>query len=63
MTANKSCAPVSVIIPCFNCAHSLERAVLSIVEQSVKPFEVILVDDASSDLTLEVITRIQRQYG
>lgn len=45
-------AQVSVIIPCFRCESTIERAFQSIKTQSMKPAEVILVDDASDDLTL-----------
>lgn len=43
---------VSVIIPCFNHAHTLERAVVSALGQSGVS-EVIVVDDASSDHSLD----------
>lgn len=42
-------ASVSVIIPCYCCAETVERALLSVVQQSVAPAEIILVDDASND--------------
>jgi len=40
---------VSVIIPCFNRAHLIGRALASIVNQIRKPLEVIVVDDCSTD--------------
>ncbi|MDB5799558.1 MAG: cell wall biosis glycosyltransferase [Rhodocyclales bacterium] len=49
-TENK--APVSVVIPCFRCADSIERAVLSVAAQTLLPQEVILVDDCSQDGTM-----------
>lgn len=51
-------APVSVIIPCFKSMETILRAINSILNQSVKPFEIILVDDASGDGTLEFIHKI-----
>ncbi|QWC97190.1 glycosyltransferase family 2 protein [Polynucleobacter paneuropaeus] len=42
-------APVSVVIPCFRCAETIERAVNSIVDQKLQPSELILVDDFSDD--------------
>jgi len=42
-------APVSVIIPCYLCQHTIERAVLSVVRQTLLPSEVLLIDDASPD--------------
>lgn len=40
---------ISVIIPFYNNAQSIERALNSVQRQSVKPQEVILINDASPD--------------
>ena len=49
-------ADVSVIIPCFQCADTIERAVLSVVNQTQLPAELILVDDYSDDdITLALL--------
>ncbi len=42
--------PVCVIIPCYNASLTLKNSVNSIINQTVYPEEVILVDDCSSDL-------------
>jgi glycosyltransferase involved in cell wall biosynthesis len=39
----------SVIIPCYRCSNTIERAVKSVVDQSYKPYEVILIEDFSND--------------
>ncbi len=54
-------APVSVIVPCFQAHATLERAVDTVVSQTLRPAELILVDDASDDggATVEVMQRIQ----
>jgi len=44
-----TCAPVSVIIPCYRCADTLTRAVASVWTQTWRPAELILVNDASPD--------------
>lgn len=44
---------VSVVIPSYNSSKTLFRTVLSAIRQSVKPFELIIVDDASSEPVLE----------
>ena len=43
---------VSVVMPCYCCTETLDRAILSIFEQVMLPKELILVDDASGDGTL-----------
>lgn len=40
---------VSVIIPCYCCVETIDRAVSSVMDQTVLPVELLLVDDASSD--------------
>lgn len=49
---------VSVIIPTFNRAHMVGRAIQSVLDQSFKDFEIIVVDDASSDNTEEQVGAI-----
>lgn len=46
---------VSIIIPTHNRAAMLSRALRSALQQTVPPFEVIVVDDASSDETPAVL--------
>lgn len=52
MTSN---ATISVVIPCFNSAATIERALRSVEHQTTKPHEVLVVDDASSDNTVSII--------
>lgn len=52
-------APVSVVIPCFQCVRTLERAVASVAGQTVLPLELILVDDGSGDETRSLMTHLQ----
>jgi glycosyltransferase involved in cell wall biosynthesis len=48
---------VSVIIPTFNRGYCLEESVRSVLQQSFTDFELIVVDDGSTDKTLEVVAR------
>ena len=52
--ATERTAPVSVIIPAFNRADTLPRALRSVFAQTVRPAEIIVVDDHSSDGTAEL---------
>ena len=55
-------AQVSAIIPCYRCAGTIGRALTSVSAQILQPKEVILVDDCSSDGTLEELYRLQATY-
>ena len=46
---------VSVVIPCFNCAEYINETLESLVEQDEQNFEVICVNDGSTDATEEII--------
>ena len=50
---------VSVIIPTHNRAELLKRAINSVLRQTFEDFELIVVDDASSDNTPEVVEGIK----
>jgi glycosyltransferase involved in cell wall biosynthesis len=50
---------ISVTIPVFNRAHLVGRTIESVLKQSFSDFEILVVDDASQDNTVEVI----RQYA
>ncbi len=54
MNNNRTHANVSVIIPAYQAAGTIGRALASVAAQSVKPAQVIVVDDGSSDATLAV---------
>ena len=47
---------VSVIIPTFNRAWALEKAVDSVLAQDYKAIEVIVIDDGSTDNTLDLLS-------
>jgi len=47
--------PVSVIIPTYNRAATLERAIQSVLVQTSPAMEIIVVDDASTDNTAELL--------
>ena len=45
---------VSVLVPIYNVEHFLDRCIQSILNQTYKNIEVILVDDCSSDNSLSI---------
>ncbi len=45
----------SIVIPAYNYAHTLERAVTSVLNQSVDDWELLVIDDGSTDNTAEVL--------
>jgi glycosyltransferase involved in cell wall biosynthesis len=47
--------PISVVIPAYNRAATIARCLDSVVNQSLPPTEVVVVDDCSSDDTARVI--------
>ncbi len=52
---------VSVVIPVFNAQAYIAEAVESILAQTYTHFELILIDDASTDGTLEILQRYAAQ--
>lgn len=56
--------PVSVIIPCYRCAETIERAVDSVLNQTQVPEEIILVDDFSDDgsATISALKMLKQKY-
>ena len=47
--------PVSIIIPTFNRAHCLRIAIESVLSQTYNNYEILIIDDGSTDNTKEVL--------
>ena len=52
---------VSVIIPTYNRAHLLNRAIKSVLDQSYRDLELIIVDDGSTDSTKSLVDEFARK--
>ncbi len=51
----------SVIIPCFNCAEMIAETIQSLEIQTYKDFEVICINDGSTDDTLKRLNEIKNE--
>lgn len=54
---------VSIIAPCYNAERFLEAAMASIFAQDYENFEVIVVDDGSTDNSVEMLKALQSTYS
>ncbi len=47
----------SIITPTYNRAHTIERAINSILNQNYQNYEMIIIDDGSTDNTFEILKK------
>lgn len=50
---------ISVVIPVFNGEHTIGETLQSILEQTFRDIEIIIINDGSQDATLDVVARIK----
>ncbi|RME78601.1 MAG: glycosyltransferase [Chloroflexi bacterium] len=63
MQTNQPAPRVSVILPVYNQEEYLPAALESVLNQTWQDFELIVVNDGSTDRTPEILETYRRQYG
>ena len=53
---------ISVVMPVYNAEHYIQSAIESILKQTYRQFELILVNDASTDSSLKIMRRYQKKH-
>ena len=54
---------ISIITVCYNSEKTIERSIQSIINQSYKNIEFIIIDGSSSDNTLEIIDKYKEMIS
>lgn len=62
MNTDKKEYEISVIMPCYNTEQYVEETLKSVLNQSFKDYEIICLNDGSTDGTLEILKRYQQSY-
>ncbi len=63
MTVSQKTQGISVVLCSYNNAQFLDRCIASIIAQDVTPLEIIILDDASTDHTQDVLRPYQDRAG
>ena len=53
---------VSIIVPCYNTQKYIKKSFASMIGQSFKNIEIILIDDGSTDLTAQIVDGYKEEY-
>ena len=50
----------SIVIPTFNSEKTIESCLFSVLNQDFENYEIIIIDNNSSDRTIEIINKIKK---
>lgn len=53
---------ISIIMPCYNAAHVIKQTITNLYQQTFKNFELIVVDDGSTDQSLSILNQLSGQF-
>ena len=54
---------VSIIVPAYNSEKFIEKCINTVAEQTYKEFEMIIINDGSTDSTLDIINSFKEKYN
>ena len=52
---------ISIIVPIYNVEKYIEKSLISIINQTYKNLEIILIDDESKDKSIEICEKYVKQ--
>ena len=52
---------LSVIIPCYNEVNTIEKVLNAVKSSSYKPYEIIVVDDYSTDGSRDILRKVMKE--
>lgn len=53
----------TVLIPAYNAGNVITKTLDSVINQSLKSFEIIIIDDGSKDNTYETVNKYKKEHG
>lgn len=53
----------SFIIPAYNSEKYIEKCIISIISQNIENYEIIVINDGSSDNTLSIVEKIKKEHS
>jgi teichuronic acid biosynthesis glycosyltransferase TuaG len=53
----------SIIIPVYNCEKTIEETLKSVLSQTINDYEIIIINDSSSDSTMEIVEKFKDKFN